>query len=351
MINRDFMRDEADFPGPQCFAAGFEFIRRNHTADNWLLQIECFDPHEPFFAPERFRRQYQTGYNGPILDWPFYEKVQNNPQEIAEIRANYSALVAMCDDYFGQLLDRFDEYDLWDDTALILTTDHGFLLAEHDWWGKNRMPYFEEISHIPLMMYHPDAKTQSGERRSMVTQTTDIMPTLLDCFAAPLPAEVRGHSLLPCLSAEKTLRDTAIFGMFGGPIGATDGRYAYYLYPQDLMAPGLYEYTLMPMHLNTLFTPKELRTAQLAEPFDFTKDVPILRIDALQDARRIPIHDGQAFGDTGTKLYDLLSDPQQQQPIRNEAVEQQLRGGIRSVLQQHDAPSELYGRYGLADTA
>ena len=42
--------------------------------------------------------------------------------------------------------------------------------------------------------------------------------------------------------------------MFGGPIGVTDGRYASYLYPEDLMAPGLAEYTLMPMHLHTLFS-------------------------------------------------------------------------------------------------
>ena len=347
MINRDFMRDEADFPGPQCFTAGFEFIKRNHTADDWFLQIECFDPHEPFFAPERFRQQYKTGYNGPILDWPFYEKVQNSPQEIAEIRANYAALVAMCDDYFGQLLDQFDHYNLWHDTALILTTDHGFLLAEHDWWGKNRMPYFEEISHIPLLVYHPDAKAYAGDRRSTLTQTTDIMPTVLDCFNLPLPIEVCGHSLLQNLNQEQALRDTAIFGMFGGPIGATDGHYAYYLYPKDLMAPGLHEYTLMPMHLNTLFTPKELQTATLATPFDFTKGVPTLRIDAMQDARRIPIHDGQAFGDTGTKLYDLVQDPNQQQPIQNEAVENQLRAGMKAVLQAHDSPQELYTRYGL----
>jgi hypothetical protein len=274
--------------------------------------------------------------------------VQNSPQEIAEIRANYSALVAMCDDYFGQLLNYFDQYNLWDDTALILTTDHGFLLAEHDWWGKNRMPYFEEISHIPLMMYHPDAKAQAGERRSILTQTTDIMPTLLDCFDVPLPPEVCGHSLLPGLRQQQILRDTAIFGMFGGPIGATDGRYAYYRYPEDLLAPGLYEYTLMPMHLNTLFTPKELQTAQLAGPFDFTKGVPTLRIDAMKDARRIPIHDGQAFDDTGTRLYDLVRDPHQQQPVENEGLEKQLCAGIRSVLQQHDAPAEFYGRYGLA---
>ena len=82
----------------------------------------------------------------------------------------------MCDDYFGQLLDRFDEYNLWSDTALILSTDHGFLLSEHDWWGKCRMPYYEEISHIPLMIYDPRAPESSGNSTDAITQTMDLMP-------------------------------------------------------------------------------------------------------------------------------------------------------------------------------
>ncbi len=97
-----------------------------------------------------------------------YEKVDDSPEEIAEIRANYAALVAACDHYFGQLLDYFDRHDLWKDTALLLSTDHGFLLAEHDWWGKNLQPYYTEISHIPL--HRPSPATRgpragSGARR------------------------------------------------------------------------------------------------------------------------------------------------------------------------------------------
>ena len=128
-INREFIRDEEDFPGPQCFARAFEFLDQNRGADNWMLHLECFDPHEPFHAPERFRQALKTGYNGPILDWPKYAPVKERPEEIAEIRANYAALVAMCDEYFGRLLDYFDAHDLWKDTCLILTTDHGFLLV------------------------------------------------------------------------------------------------------------------------------------------------------------------------------------------------------------------------------
>ena len=346
-INREFMQDEADFPGPRCFQAAFEFLERNRKADRWFLQIECFDPHEPFHAPDRFKRQYETGYNGGVLDWPHYEKVAESPQEIAEIRANYAALVAMCDDYFGRLLDYFDRHGLWRDTALILTTDHGFLLSEHEWWGKNRMPYYEEISHIPLFVYHPECAREGGARRSMLTQTIDLMPTLLDLFGLAPPAEVRGHSLLPCLGGEPRLRDITIFGMFGGPIGATDGCFAYYLFPEDLLAPGLYEYTLMPTHLMTRFTPEELRTAALAEPFDFTKGAPVLRYDALPNAMRAPMHDFRGFGDVGTVLFDLAEDPRQERPLRDEAIESRMKAGMLAVLEAHDTPAEFFNRYAL----
>jgi arylsulfatase A-like enzyme len=349
-INREFIRAEEDFPGPRCFRSAFEFLDLNRTADDWFLMVETFDPHEPFFAPERFKEPYRTGWNGGILDWPYYEKVNDTPEAIAEIRANYAALVAMCDDYFGRLLDYFDEHDLWKNTALVLSTDHGFLLAEHDWWGKNVMPYYVEISNIPLLIYHPHHTTQVRERRKALTQAIDLMPTFLDLFGIEVPSEVQGRSLVPLLAHDHKVREIALFGMFGGPIGATDGRYTYYLYPDDLYAPGLHEYTLMPMHLRSLFTAAEMRTSQLAGPFDFTKDMPLLKIDALKDARRIPMHEDKHFDpDVGTTLYDLEQDPKQMQPFRDAQQEERLIRGIARALSAHDTPPEFYARYGLAN--
>jgi hypothetical protein len=134
-----------------------------------------------------------------------------------------------------------------------------------------------------------------------------------------------------------------------GPIGVPEGRYAYYLYPEDLYAPGLHEYTLMPMHLHSLFTPAEMRTARLVEPFGFTKGMPLLKIDALMDARRIPIHDGETFQDTGTRLYDLEADPRQERPFRNAQIEVRLREEIATELAAHDCPTEIFDRYRIRD--
>jgi arylsulfatase A-like enzyme len=348
-INREFMVEEKDFCLPRCFAGGFEFLDMNRQADDWFLMLECFDPHEPFHAPDRFKDRYRTGWNGGILDWPHYEKATDSKEEIAEIRANYAALMTACDHYFGKLLDYFDRHDMWKDTAIILSTDHGFLLAEHDWWGKNLMPYYTEISHIPLLVHHPDHAAQAGQRRAALTQTMDLMPTFLDIFGLQVPDEVRGKSVLPLLKSDEKIRDIGIFGMFGGPIGASDGRYTYYLYPGDLYGPDLYEYTLMPMHLHSLFSAAEMRTAVMRRPFDFTKGMPVMKIDALMDARRIPMHDNKLFDPgVGTTLYDISADPKQLKPFRDETIERRFLAGITAELRAHDAPPEFLARYGLA---
>lgn len=344
-INRTQMLDEADMPGPRCFASAFDFLDKNRGADNWFLMLECFDPHEPFHAPERFKAQYKTDYQGGILDWPHYDRVAESPEEMAEIRANYAALVAMCDDYFGRLLDYMDAHDMWQDTCVVLTTDHGFLLSEHGWWGKIRMPYYEEISHVPLMVYHPGF--EGGERRLSLTQTGDLMPTFMELYDLPIPEEVRSHSLLPLLEKDVKQREAAVFGVFSGPIGVTDGEWVLYHYPPDVFAEGLVEYTLAPAHMTVPFNVAELRTARMAPPFDFTKGVPLLAIDALRNAPRPPGNDGKYFEDLGTRLYNVVEDPKQEKPLQDASQQARLVELLLAELKAHDAPSEVFGWYGL----
>lgn len=346
-VNRTQIIEESDFPGPKCFASAFNFLDQNRDADNWFLMLECFDPHEPFHAPERFKRAYDKGYNGRILDWPHYERVVESPEDIEEIRANYAALVAMCDDYFGRLLDYLDTHDMWKDTCVVLSTDHGFLLSEHGWWGKARMPYYEEISHIPLMIHHPAFKDEAGTRRQSLTQTIDLMPTFMDLYGLPVPDEVRGHSLLPVLARDEKVRDTAMFGIFSGPLGITDGEWVLYHYPPDIFREGLVEYTLAPAHMTAPFGIDELKTARLVPPFDFTKGVPLLGFDALKAAPRPPYNDGKSFDDLGSRLYNVRIDPGQRQPITDPEVADVLREQLRQHLLAHDTPSEVYDWYEL----
>jgi hypothetical protein len=276
-----------------------------------------------------------------------YEKVAESPEEIAEIRANYAALVAFCDETFGRLLDHFDRHDLWRDTCLVLTTDHGFLLSEHDWWGKNRMPYYEEISRIPLMIWHPDFAGEAGTRRGALTQTADLMPTFLEMAGIPVPAEVTARSLLPVMADGAPIRDGVILGMFGGPICAADGVHTYFRYPKDLSGRGFHEYTLMPAHMAAHFATEEFEGMELASPFDFTKGAPVMRIQAREWAARPPFQDELGFDDVGTRLYRLPDDPRQERPVSDAALEARMLRIIERELRRHDAPPETYANYGL----
>ena len=269
--------------------------------------------------------------------------------EIAEIRANYAALVAMCDNYFGQLLDFMDLHDMWSDTALILTTDHGLLLSEHDWWGKNLQPYYREISHIPLIVHDPRKQGLAGTRVPQVTQTHDLMPTFLELHDTEIPKEVQGHSVLRFLETQYGNEPRyALFSMFGGPMGISDGEYDYYLYPRDIQAAGLHEYTLMPTHLRSRMVPEELASAELDRSFTFTKGAPVLKIDALTTARRIPIVDRNYFRDIGTRLFHTAVDPGQKNTIEDVYVEERMTSAMLRILSEHECPSEFYDWFGLS---
>ncbi len=344
MINRHFIRSEEEYSMARTFDRAFEFLDTNGGSGDWFLQLECFDPHEPFAAPAKYREHYPTGYKGPVIDWPRYERVDETEHEIAEVRANYAALVTMCDAHLGKLLDYFDRHGLWKDTCLIVSTDHGFMLAEHDWWGKSRMPFYNEIAHIPLLICHPEHAGRGGERRNALTQNIDLMPTLLELHTAPRPDTVTGHSLLPVLESDQDIRTAAIYGQFGAATNVTDGRYTYFRYPECIADQEIFEYTLMPTHQQAPFAVEEFEGAALVEGFGFMRGYPVLKLPARPHPRR---GQGAHIADTATVLFDLSNDPGQCKPIRDEATEERLTEEIAAILSAHEAPEEAYGRLGL----
>ena len=89
MINRFYTSDYNDYPTVKTVSYGLDFIKTNKTADNWFLQIECFDPHEPFTVPESFRDGYPTNYNGPILDYPPYGNFSGSSEEKDELKNSF----------------------------------------------------------------------------------------------------------------------------------------------------------------------------------------------------------------------------------------------------------------------
>ena len=122
------------------------------------------------------------------------------------------------------------------------------------------------------MVYHPDFASEV-RRRKALTQTTDLMPTLLDMAGLAIPPDVTGHSLMPVRwrGRQAGQRDLWLCRR------ECDGRYSYFRYPTVSGAESLHEYTLMPTRGQRAF----LFVIFLGDPhpsFSFTKGVPVLEL-------------------------------------------------------------------------
>ncbi|MCA1219450.1 sulfatase [Streptomyces sp. 8L] len=339
-INRQYMRTEDLHPQTLTVDAGLEFIGTNAADDRWFLQIECFDPHEPFFTYDEHRSHYVHDLPGDpsaTTDWPDYRRVTESAEQVDRMRAEYAALLTMCDKSLGRVLDAMDGHGLWDDTMLIVCTDHGLLLGEHGWWGKNVQPWYDENIHTPLFIWDPRSAVR-GERRASLVQTIDFGPTLLDYFGVPAPGLMRGVPLGGAVAEDAPVREAGLFGSFGSHVNVTDGRYVYMRAPLRETNDPLYEHTLMPTHMAGRFAPEELRDAELVGPLPFSKGAPVLRMP------------GSTWGNPhafGTLLFDLENDPEQRRPLLSDELELRMATLLTELMRDSDAPESQFERLGL----
>lgn len=337
LINRTAMPTQQEHFTHRTISAGMEFLETNQHQDNWFLQIECFDPHEPFFVPEKYLAQYGCK-PGDFDGWVPYYCGAPGGEDDEKVRKFYQALITMCDDYLGQLMDKLKALGLWDDTLFIVCTDHGFLLGEHQWWGKNIMPVYNEIANTPFFIRDPRSQTQ-GVRRQALAQTVDIPATLLEYFDVPRPETMTGRSLRPAIERDEPIRDYALFGYFGGHINITDGDYVYMRCPREQHKDNLYEYTLMPTRIDSPFKIDELKDIRIHPGFDFTQGVQVMQIPAT-----FGYLNPWRFGD---KLFDIKNDPKQLQSLDDAALAHRYAAAMLPLMRQHDAPQELYARFEL----
>ncbi len=344
-VNRKYMQTEEAQPQSLTFRLGLDFIEKNHKMDNWFLHIETFDPHEPFFSQQKYKSLYKDPYRGPHCDWPKGEWLPENwrtidPNIKEHLLCEYSALVSMCDAKLGSILDVMDHYGLWEDTMLIVNTDHGFLLGEHNFFAKCCMPWYNETANIPLFIWDPESRRKKERRQSLV-QTIDLAPTLLNFFGTEIPQDMQGKPLQDVIAHDEPVREAALYGMFGGQVNCTDGRYVYMrgnMHPDNRP---LFEYTLMPTKRIGYFSAERLRDMELSDSFPFMKGAKVMKIPAYRAPKELRF---------GTLLYDLQTDPGQENPIRSAEAEKRMESLLVSLMKENHTPQEQFERLGLSES-
>ena len=105
----------------------------------------------------------------------------------------YYAAISLMDAQLGKLLDALDRLALWDDTIVVMTSDHGYHMGEHRLWQKSTL--FENSDRVPLVIAAPGFERSRGRRSGAVAELVDLYPTLADLAGVAPPPHLMGSSL------------------------------------------------------------------------------------------------------------------------------------------------------------
>lgn len=251
--NRDWAWEEDRFPVRTARTAS-RWLEENRGAEPFLLWVDFFDPHEPWDVPGYLVKRYdRSGYDGPPMIHPNYGPASvYAKKELANLRAHYAAEAYLVDKWIGILLKKIEELGLFEDSVVVFTTDHGIFLGEHDRTGKSNIhpdddriwPLYQEITHIPLMIAAPGVA--GGRRVKELTQSVDLLPTLLDLTGVKAEGvEMHGRSLRPLMQGKsrgwpRRYAFSSPFIRNGGPT-VTDKRWTYISYGEKQGEPELYD--------------------------------------------------------------------------------------------------------------
>ena len=148
----------------------------------WFLFAAYMDPHDPYFV-----HPYDgEGYSRAAHQHP-------DPSEAEQLRGLYDGEITYWDSQFGALMDSLRERGLYDDTLIVITSDHGEEFADHGGFWHGTTLYDEQV-HVPLFVKLP-GNARAGTRVGHWVQSVDLMPTILRHIGLEVPDEVQGGDL------------------------------------------------------------------------------------------------------------------------------------------------------------
>jgi len=217
-----------------------------HRHHPWLLSVNVFDPHPPFFAPPEYEAQFdandmpqalfresdiehQERLSGvdhqtrtAIVPDDFINQMAGGNSSAADgktpagghdkpptqfnsrrVRATYHAMIKQVDDMVGGIVQELEETGQLDNTIIIFTSDHGEMLGDHGLMYKG-CRFYEGLVHVPLIVSYP-AAIKGGSKSDALVELVDIAPTLLDLAGLETPEHMQGKTLGPLLRGETNI--------------------------------------------------------------------------------------------------------------------------------------------------
>ena len=219
----------------------------------FFMAVGYYKPHTPFVCPQKYGAMYkrdkielspvpQFPENSPLYShggkryrdkngkWvltarnEFLNKyyIQNpggfTEEFQRELRHGYYACISFIDAQIGRLIKALKKNKVWHNTIILLWSDQGYHLGDHNWWTKRSICEFD--TRIPLIIRVPGQKT-AGQKTNAIVEAVDIFPTLLDSCGFPIPDYMEGASFFSLVRDPRQQWKKAAFSQYPrGPRGA-----------------------------------------------------------------------------------------------------------------------------------
>lgn len=254
-ITNDPVIEDEDHPdGEMTQQVVHRLAQLSEREEPFFLAVGYILPHLPWCPPKHWWDQYDRDQipladnTVPTKDAPaialgtnyelsHYSDMTNMPtpleagvsdDQARRFRHAYFASVSFVDAQIGKLLNALKTNHLDENTVVVLWSDHGWKLGEHNAWGK--MTNFEIDTRIPLIIFDPHAKA-NGQRCQQIMESLDLYPTICELASIPVPADVDGKSVKHLLEDPSAPHIDAAFsqytrkGLMGNAIRTDRWRY------------------------------------------------------------------------------------------------------------------------------
>jgi arylsulfatase A-like enzyme len=200
-------------------AAGVRFMRSPDPSHPFLLWLHYVNPHAPYTPPPPYDSKFLTpeSEQGPRL--PVVSSLHGGiphqwavpgKDRLGYYVAQYDGEIAAVDAEVGRVIGALRSSAVADRTVVVLTSDHGESLGEHDYYFDHGENLFDPSQRVPLIVRVPGAPR--GRRSTVLASTLDVLPTILDAVKVSYPAGLAGHSLLGVTEGRPAPERSRLFG-------------------------------------------------------------------------------------------------------------------------------------------
>ena len=179
----------------------------------WVLHLSYIKPHWPYIAPDPYHNMFKDVAHAPAnkhvkekeTTHPVYQAFMN--MEVGQTFARddvrqtvlpaYMGLIKEIDDQLARVMDHLKQNQLWDNTLIVFTSDHGDYMGDH-WLGEKELFHEPSVS-VPLIIVDPDTRADAtrGQVDDRLVEGIDILPTILEALNVKVPEQrIEGQSLL-----------------------------------------------------------------------------------------------------------------------------------------------------------